>query len=388
MNPEQKAFVEQFYRDTQGNYETRLEEFLAIQRETPLMSSVTISDFAGVIAEKIAVEEQRELELQTLTAEHLWKAVREWKPNPLSELPSADPKPIFKLIVSGDFGPVPLATGLGPPVDSYRPPGLKSSSKDLAICYADGFPSEENPRASINPNTPSDQEYKFNARTDPVLRRFISLGYITMMTPHGGWAMTGHVLVLDADHGRNCHPWIVLAAKWDSDDEELQIGGGETIITAPQTVALNDSYTPGVLPGDHNRTTIARLDPLHPVSDGRRLVDHFGPDFKFKADRFGAEPVSATRKPYGPSLVEIMVWYWDPVLKREVCYTKDGRRWYSYNKETRDYGLPRFFNREMAPNTRESEQRPFPQEMIGPADEGSRLSRMTGSAVSSSVYKE
>ena len=61
MKPEQKAFVEQFYRDTQGNYETRLEQFLAIQRDTPLISSVTKAEFAGVIAEKMAAEEQREL---------------------------------------------------------------------------------------------------------------------------------------------------------------------------------------------------------------------------------------------------------------------------------------------------------------------------------------
>ena len=61
MNSEQKAFVEQFCRDTHGNYETRLEQFLAIQGDTPLISSVTKADFAGVIAEKMAAEEQREL---------------------------------------------------------------------------------------------------------------------------------------------------------------------------------------------------------------------------------------------------------------------------------------------------------------------------------------
>ena len=347
-------------------------------------------------------------ELQTPTAEHLWKAIREWEPNPLSGLSSADPEPIFDLIISPTFGPVPLgelhhngrpypcalfpiAVGLAPPIDSYDPPGLKYSSVELAICYADGFPSEENPRVSINQIMPSDEEYTFSARTDQVLRRFISLGYIMMKKPHREWEKTGHVLVLDADRGRNCHPWIVLASKWESDDEAIQIAGGETMITAPQTVALNDSYTPGVLPGDHNRTPIARLDPLHAVSGTKKLVEYFGPNYKFTAERFSAESTATTRKPNGLSLVEIMEWYWHPVLEQqEVCYTKNGQRWYSYDKDTGDYKLRRIFSRGEKVGNVEEDGRPLTPAMIGreigPSRQHPRISGMNGSAVSSSAY--
>lgn len=356
-------------------------------------------------------------EVQTPTAENLWKAVRDWEPNPLSGLPTADPGSIFKLIVSPSFGPVPLgelhhnggvypcallpiATGLGPPLDAYEPPDLRYSSKELAINYADGFPLEENPGISINREMPPNEEYLFNADTDPVLRRFISLGYITMLMPHGEWVKTGHVLVLDADCGRNCHPWIVLASRWDSEDEAIQIAGGETIITAPEIVKPNDDKTPGVLPGDHNRTPIARLDPLHPVSGGRKLVEYFGPEYKFVAERFGRESIATTRKPYGPSLVEIMEWYWDPVEQlEEVCYTKNGQRWYNYNKDTRKYRGPSFIPPEKVGNLLEPARRDLTDSMtggtgrgigrgIGPAHSSShpRVSQSTRSTDASSAY--
>ena len=280
----------------------------------------------------------------------------------MSGLPSANPGPIFELIDSlisdtvrlgelhhnGGVHPcalLPTARGLGPLCVFYHTSGLEYSSGALAINYADGFPSDENPRLSKDQDISSDEEITFSPISDRVLRRFISLGYIMIMNYYGGWEKTGHVLVLDADHGRNSHPWIVLASEWDTDDEALLILG-ETEVIPPQIVALNDSDTPGVLPRDKNRTTIARLDSLHAISDGSKLVEHFGLGFKFKLERCGRERMPTAGKAYGPSLVEIMIWFWDPAEQREVCYTEDGRLRYSYDKYTRNYRGPRHLSSE------------------------------------------
>ena len=102
--------------------------------------------------------------IQPPTAERLWNAVLAWEPDTSSRSPSADPDPILDLIVSPKFGPVPLGKlhhreGIYPcaliPTASALHPGGEayglttftlSNSKDLAISYADGYPSEDNIR--------------------------------------------------------------------------------------------------------------------------------------------------------------------------------------------------------------------------------------------------
>lgn len=57
--------------------------------------------------------------------------------------------------------------------------------------------------------------------------------------------MSGHVLSIDADRGRECHPWIMLAKKWESEDL-FDCEDGELIVRPPRRVWENDSEVRGV----------------------------------------------------------------------------------------------------------------------------------------------
>lgn len=294
------------------------------------------------------------------TAEQLWRAVVNWEPNPLSGSPSASIDPICDLIASRRFGSIPLGklhhrqgiypcalvpmgNALNPGLEGYKPPGLRHHqySHDLAISYADGFPWEDNPQTKIRLPQKGESELVFSARTDKVLRRFLTLGHIMIMVKNK-WIKTGHVLVLDADHGRKCHPWIVLATEWSIEDEAAAVLGEETWITTSRTVGPNDTTQPGILPGDHNRTTIAKLKPFHTHIEqhGGKLVEKFGPDFDFIAGRTGQNTLGDHRKPWGLTRAEIMEWYWDPTSSREVCFSKNGMKWHIYDPNTGYYGGP------------------------------------------------
>lgn len=215
--------------------------------------------------------------IQPPTAQQLWKVLSNWQPDPLSGSPSANIDHICDLMDSRRFGPillgklhyregiypcalVPMGNALNPGEDAHIPTNLRPHrhSQDLAIIYADGFPSEANSEASVKLPSEGQAKWTFSARTDKVLRRFLTLGHLTVVLK-GRWVKTGHVLVLDADNGRGCHPWIVLASEWEIEDEAAAILGEETWITAPSRVGPNDETQPGILPGDHNRTTIAKL---------------------------------------------------------------------------------------------------------------------------------
>lgn len=42
------------------------------------------------------------------------------------------------------------------------------------------------------------------------LRQFAPLGWVKKQGSDGSWVQTGHVLITDADYGRDCHPWLFL----------------------------------------------------------------------------------------------------------------------------------------------------------------------------------
>ncbi|KAG6991315.1 hypothetical protein G7Y79_00053g087980 [Physcia stellaris] len=224
-----------------------------------------------------------------------------------------------------------MGNALDPGDEAHRP-DLRPhwNSRELAITYPDGYPlgGHASPEAG------------FNADCDSVLRRFITIGHI-MMLLRNTWEKTGHVLVLDADSGwRRCHPWIVLASEWEIEDQAAAILGEETWITAPKSIGRNVTDTPGVLPSDRNRTAIAKIMPCDDSIKltGGKLVEHFGPDFRFYLSRVGNESLGDSPEPLrGPSRAEIMQWYWDPIKEKEVCYTSTGQLWYEYDPATGEY---------------------------------------------------
>ena len=59
MTPEEKAWVEKFWWNTQGDYDQRRTHFRAIKQETPAIQRVTSMEFAQFVAVGMATEAQR-----------------------------------------------------------------------------------------------------------------------------------------------------------------------------------------------------------------------------------------------------------------------------------------------------------------------------------------
>ena len=320
------------------------------QHTNPALQELTIQDLAAHWLHADAMERVNQLNSHIPTGEDLWRAVCAWDPDPLKSPPREKLHAIFNLISSRRFAPVPLGklrgeimctlepeVCLAPELDSYYPTrqgfGLSDSNNDItrAIRYADGHPPE------------SMYGLKHTATEDPrrTLRRFVSLGYVIMMIDDN-WVKTGHALVLDADYGMKCHPWLVLSAKWLTDDE-CYVLEHETEFKKPaKKVLRDDSEALGVipLPGHRNRTPIARLTHYGGKEERpEKFVTHFGEDFCFDFASMGQEQEDVT-SPWGPDLVEIMNWWWDTVKEEEVCYTQAGAEYLRYNPATRRYQEP------------------------------------------------
>ncbi|KAI4188236.1 MAG: hypothetical protein L6R41_002275 [Letrouitia leprolyta] len=189
-----------------------------------------------------------------------------------------------------------------------------------AVAYAEGHPSQE----EISLVVPSD---------DPVLRRFREIGNIKIKLPGRDWEMTGHVLVMDLDRDR--HPWLILARTWDTHEEYPQT------FTPSDIVMKNDTSALGVLPGNKNRTTIARFD-SYPQSStqAQPFLLRFGKDFQFTLRRSGKEITRAEqRSQFGPSLARIMTWFQRP-NGEEVCFDEQRRVYMIRNPHTRQYKYP------------------------------------------------
>ena len=159
----------------------------------------------------------------------------------------------------------------------------------------------------------------------------------------GEWVKTGHALVLDASHDRNCHPWFVLAQEWHTKDEETIMRYDTEYIRPPQKVEVGDKEALGVLPGTSNRTPIAPLKHWGRKDDtqkSKKFFENFGENFSFDLERMGKKRGSAPQTPWRPDLCEIMMWHWDAKRNQEVCYNKAGIEYIVYNPATRQYAGP------------------------------------------------
>ena len=101
----------------------------------------------------------------------------------------------------------------------------------------------------------------------------------------------------------------------------------------------NDPSQPGVLPGDHNRTPIAKVEAMDSSSD-EPVIRRFGPGFKFHPVRFGGERNYNKESNWGPDLAHIMDWYWDPVEEKEVCCGKNDKEYMRYDQQAKQYTYP------------------------------------------------
>lgn len=61
MTPDEKAWLVEFYRHTEGNYEARLSKFKTIRNTAPSIQNVTTAEFANFIGENLAAEEERNM---------------------------------------------------------------------------------------------------------------------------------------------------------------------------------------------------------------------------------------------------------------------------------------------------------------------------------------
>ena len=179
---------------------------------------------------------------------------------------------------------------LAPDDDRYNPNlpfSLSNRRAVRAIKYADGHPSEEH------------FHRKNTAGEDKILRRFISIGFVHMMI-EGKWVKTGHALVLDASHGRNCHPWFVLAQEWHTTDEKTIMTYDTEYLRPPQRVRFNDEDALGVLPGSSNRTPIAPLIHWNRKDEpdtSEKFFEDFGENFSFDLGRMGHRKEEFSRTP-------------------------------------------------------------------------------------------
>ena len=372
------------------SFEQTREAFNNAKKQQLALREISMEDFSLFCMQQTALEDERDRRTSTTlsspnpypsiaelismpiaapigTANELWNAVCALEPDPIRLPPAAAPIPtILELLRRERFEHIPLGMlelkdsvrlcalepglCLPPDEDAYDPVmptqrhltnGHSVKNAVRAIKYADSHPSE----ASVYLSTAQDQKAKRKtdptlAANDELLRRFMPLGYVSMKI-RGEWVKTGFVLVIDVSYGRKCHPWFVLAAEFETDDEGHFFNHGSYVVEVPKEVPINDSEAIGVLPGNSNRTTIAKLE--HCDDTRRRnekFVSHFGENFRFKFKRMGQD-FNRVRSPRGPDRAHIMDWWWDPKEKVEVCFTPTGQPYIRYNPQTREYDGPK-----------------------------------------------
>ena len=219
-----------------------------------------------------------------------------------------------------------------------------------AVCYPDGHPSLDAGSTDAKKSSSAAKPMKgvpppVTDADDDFLRRFASLGFVIEEVKMEGcddsWAKTGHVLVMDMGDKRVRHrnPWFILASKWPTDGEQAEDGG--QYYKAKEIVKRDAASEYGVLPGDHNRTPICRIEPMNGLGK-RPTITQFGPNFSFNAVRYGGHNEYHRNSQFGPSLVHVMDWYWDPKAQQQVCYTKLGLEYMRYDPEKNIYTYPEF----------------------------------------------
>ena len=154
------------------------------------------------------------------------------------------------------------------------------------------------------------------------------------------WRKTGHVLVMDMDEKEHRHrqPWLILASEWPTDGYETV--EGDFTHRAPYTVRFGSAGEYGVLPEGHNRTPLAPLIAMDESQRNKVVLNQFGENFDFVPDRRGGHR-RCKPSDKGPALAEAMNWYWNPVMKREVCFRNKMEYMY-FNPDTKSYSFPNF----------------------------------------------
>ena len=301
------------------------------------MQGVTEKDYFFAVVSRRAQDKQRDQDRPVLTAAEFWDAALRFDPLSRPEV-ETDLEKIFSdnRIDSIPLGKLKgltkleLIPAIGALTTNQNSPGtaLRYAATDAgALYYPDGHPSDL--RGS--------SEYQSSEKTK--LRRFASLGWAIHVLPDGSWYKTGHVLVIDMEAGRDRQPWFVLASEWPTDEDKII---EDNFITyAPKEVLFNDFSQPGVLPGDRNRTPVARIEPFGEAANAVPVLKQFGPDFIFVARRYGSERIYRTaNRTKGPALADVMEWYWDPSNNQEVCYDKHGREYMRYDRATKELWYP------------------------------------------------
>ena len=253
--------------------------------------------------------------------------------------------------------PIPLGTLKGgavlslqaafntlPEIDhDFTPPCPYAPTDSVAIKYPDGHPSAETSPlsfSSLSLKTAPPKTLAIKVGEDDKLRRVCALGWVARKDGNQ-WRRTGHVLVMDMDDReiRHRQPWFILATSWPGyHDGTID---GDFYDYAAKSVLRNDDQAAGVLPGGKNRTPICMISPLDPKKSKKPVLKQFGEDFEFEVVRFGG-PRNVVPSRFGPALVEVMTWYWDPNLKQEVCYMRKGQEYMRFDRAKQEYSFPNF----------------------------------------------
>ena len=163
------------------------------------------------------------------------------------------------------------------------------------------------------------------------LFQFRGLGWVVRLKEEEkDWEYTGHALVIDLDEKRNLHPWLVLSSEVSTKDDLK--------ITLPKEVLVDDITQTGVLPGDRNRTPVAKILPINNDKGNRPVLLQLGQDFSFKL-AYGEENAAwqEAKSLHGPPLSRILVPYHDPVTGEDVCYAQDGKEILRCNRQLGRY---------------------------------------------------
>ena len=311
------------------------EAFVRAKENYPLLlRDKTHPDFSRYSLQKLNLQRQAKQMLPPPTAQQFWNAAYAFG-RPIDGQAGYNNE-LYSLLTSGRIGTIPLGKlsgqrklrlvpALGALPVTEQPRDITTfnyaETHSGAVMYPGGHPSEETLNKWIS------------SAADDKLRRFASLGWVIQEDGSGPYTKTGHVLVMDMATDRDRHPWFILAFNWPSEDEQFD---GSFIVHAPERVFHNDKYTDGVFPGDSNRTTIGKISPFGKSENGTGpLLKRFSEDFEFTLLRDDA-PRQGEDVEWGPDLVYVMDWYWDPDMEEEVCY-KDGSEYLRYKPETDKY---------------------------------------------------
>lgn len=324
------------------------EEIEKSKASNPSIRDKTVHDYFQYTLEREGAEWRAKCKAPRPTAKDLWQAVGRYDPMAATPTSPLDDNELTPLIRSSRCGPVPLGRLRGevsfamfPAIGCPKP--LESINKDWdidfdpvpapgfmgAIAYTEGHPSEE------------DFHLKVKSSDDTTLRRYFEIGWLIQVDRDGGWTRTGHVLVIDADHGRNKQPWIMLASEWPRDGDAPY--DEDNLIYAEKRVKRNDRYVRGILPGDNNRTPIARLTPYGKATNTTEpTFEQFGANFEFDLERVG-KAGRAEHSEWGPGLPDVMTWWLDPENEEsgeEVCFNADGQVYMRFEPKTKQYSYP------------------------------------------------